>query len=352
MKRLCQVLSAGFLVAGAFAKLPSVGLALHLPCKPEDALSETAAEILLSGRRVEARDLLPLARQRGFDGVALHAHEGLDDAALSLWLKGLADRADGPLVCGEALGEQRRVVVVAERVGQLSEAQGTVRGRLAPGFRRPELIVEALDGQTERFAVTAEALAAGVPLKGELLPYAKVQLLAEGPHGPRPVAELVAASELGAPGSPSIQAQDSQATGEELRRGPRARPLEALVARVDGTRREEGAKPLRGNQLLHGSAQRHARRVCELGRVAHQLGEGDNPETRLREEHIEARAVGEAIARAASVDAALAAMFRSPSHRLAVTDKRFTDVGIGQAFDAKGHSCVVVLLAAWPRRTP
>jgi uncharacterized protein YkwD len=45
-------------------------------------------------------------------------------------------------------------------------------------------------------------------------------------------------------------------------------------------------------------------------------------------------------------------MFRSPSHRLAVTDKRFTDVGIGQAFDAKGHSCVVVLLAAWPRRTP
>lgn len=106
------------------------------------------------------------------------------------------------------------------------------------------------------------------------------------------------------------------------------------------------------NQLLAVSAQRHATRVCELGKVAHRLREGEDPETRLREEHIEARAVGEAVARAGSADAALSAVFDSPSHRLAVTERGFTDAGIGQASDAKGHTCLVVLLAAWPRRIP
>ena len=79
----------------------------------------------------------------------------------------------------------------------------------------------------------------------------------------------------------------------------------------------------------------HAERVCELGKVAHRLGQGDDPETRLREDHIEARAVGEAMARASSADAALNAVFDSPSHRLAVTERNFTDAGIGQASTAR-----------------
>ena len=128
--------------------------------------------------------------------------------------------------------------------------------------------------------------------------------------------------------------------------------METLLARIDGFRRGKGVGTLRQNDILSHSAQRHAERVCELGRVAHRLDQGDDPETRLRDEHIEARAVGEAVARADSADAALAAVFESPSHRDAVAERRFTDAGIGQAFDQKGHTCLVVLLAAWPRRIP
>ena len=138
----------------------------------------------------------------------------------------------------------------------------------------------------------------------------------------------------------------------EQARGPRQRPPEQLLSRIDSYRRQHGVGGVRINDLLSHSAQRHAEHVCELGRVAHRLDGGDDPETRLREEHIEARAVGEAIARADSADAALTAVFDSPSHRAAVTERRFTDAGVGQALDQKGHTCLVVLLAAWPRRIP
>jgi uncharacterized protein YkwD len=174
----------------------------------------------------------------------------------------------------------------------------------------------------------------------------RIQLVAEGSGGPRPVAELVPDPETRRVALPPPSA------GKPEARGPRSRPVETLLARLDGFRRNQGVGGLRNNELLTHSAQRHAERVCELGRVAHRLDGGDDPETRLREEHIEARAVGEAIARADSADAALEAVFESPSHRAAVVERRFTDAGVGQAFDLKGHTCLVVLLAAWPRRIP
>lgn len=344
------VLVSAFLgIAASFAA--DSASALELPCRHEDTLSETAAELLLSGAKLRADTLLPRARALGFDGVALQAHEGLDDTALIAWLKLQSDRADAPLACGEASSESRRLVLVSARGGRLSQANGRVVGQLAPGFRGPHLVVEDRDGRAERIDVRVEQLAQGVALPTERA-WQRVQLVAEGPAGPRPVAELALGAaqaqpfvEVRAPEPPPAEKPDEGGASQE-------RSQQSLFARLSAFRRREGAPGVRENQLLGLSAQRHAQRVCELGKVAHRLREGEDPETRLREEHIEARAVGEAVARAGSADAALSAVFESPSHRLAVTDKGFTDAGIGRAFDTKGHACLVVLLAAWPRRIP
>jgi uncharacterized protein YkwD len=336
---LFSILGLGWLA------LPGTARAYELPCRHEDVLAETAAGFLLAERPVEAGELLPAAQALGFDGVALHAHEGRDDAALIAWLKGIAERADGPLVCGEAASETRRLVLVAVRGGRLRLGARRVSGELAPGFASPELVLEAMDGEIRRLPVSTSQLAAGVALE-EGFALRRVQLVAEGAGGPRPVAELIPD-----PAARRI-AVGTGWSSSEAPRGPRSRPPGQLLARIDGYRRQHGAAGLRENGLLSHSAQRHAERVCELGRVAHRLDGGDDPETRLREEHIEARAVGEAIARADSADAALAAVFDSPSHRAAVTERRFTDAGVGQALDGKGHTCLVVLLAAWPRRIP
>src|SRR5687768_2176880 len=103
----------------AAVALPERASAFELPCRHEDVLAETAANFLLSGAALESSRLLPEARALGFDGVAIHAHEGHDEAALIAWLKTVSDRADGPLVCGEATSESRRVVLVAVRGGSL-----------------------------------------------------------------------------------------------------------------------------------------------------------------------------------------------------------------------------------------
>jgi hypothetical protein len=319
--------------------------ALELPCRHEDVLAEVAAGFLLSGRAVNPAELVPAARSAGFDGVALHAHEGLDDAALGEWLRGLSERADGPLVCGEASSGTRRLVLVSVRGGELwREANGVLHGRLAPGFRAPHLVVEGADGRVQRIDVGVARLEQGVRLPAELAAQ-RVQLVAEGPQGPRPVAELLLDAQAAAE---AAVAPPPDAAGH----GPRVLPADALGARLDGFRQREGAGSLRPNQALAVSAQGHAQRVCELGKIGHRVDQGQDPETRLREAHIAARNVGEAVARADSADAALGAIFGSPSHRLAVLDRRFTDVGIGQAVDDKGHTCLVVLLAAWPRRLP
>jgi len=334
----------GVLVALVVAS-PGSAHAINLPCRHEDVLAEVAASFLLHGRSVDPAQLLPEARSLGFDGVAVHAHEGQDDAALLAWITALSERADGPLVCGEASSESRRLVLVSARGGELSKAGEVIRGQLAPGFRAPHLVVESADGRVQRIDVGISRLEQGVHLAPEL-EARRVQLVAEGPHGPRPVAELnLSADPTGAQTSADLVAPHTDV------RGPRTRDAEALLARLDGFRVNSGVGKLRPNQALSRSAQRHAQRVCELGQVGHRL-QGADPETRLREEHIEARGVGEAIARADSADAALQAVFESPSHRLAVTDRHFTDVGLGQALDDKGHTCVVVLLAAWPRRIP
>lgn len=342
--RTLVVCSAACLVWGSVVAQTR---AFELPCTPDDALSEAAAELLLTGEALIAANLLPKARGFGFDGVAVQAHDGLDDTALIGWLKTQSERADAPLVCGEARSESRRLVLVSARAGKLAHARGRVTGSLAPGFRRPHLVLEDGEGRARRIELQQDALARGVTLPQELQAK-RIQLVANGPGGPRPVAELLLDPEP-APRAPRTPPQEAPDAGP-----PRSssRSREALFARLTAFRRSEGAPGLRQNQLLGHSAQRHAERVCELGKVAHRLGEGDDPETRLREERIEARSVGEAVARAGSADAALSAMFDSPSHRLAVIERGFTDAGIGQALDGKGHTCLVVLLAAWPRRIP
>ena len=106
---------------------------------------------------------------------------------------------------------------------------------------------------------------------------------------------------------------------------------------------------MRVNRLRRGVAAAHARGVCDGGRVAHELEPGADPEQRLRRVGISARLVGETVARASSPGSAFGAFERSPSHRLTLLERSFTDAGIGKVTDAQGRSCVVVLLAAWPR---
>ncbi len=332
-----------------------------LPCQEDDTLSEAAAAFLLRRAPLESSQLLQTARAQGFDGVTVHAREG-DDAALRAWLARLAQSAEGVVTCGEARTERRRLMLASVRGGRLwrvradagGEPSTLIHGLLEPGFGAPSLVVETQRDELVSLPVTIEQLRAGLALPAELAPR-RVQLVAESASGPRPVAELQLVS---TPGHLDIQvapaAPGTAPHGERSVDGgapPKLRDTDALQTQLAAFRRAQSVGALRPNRLLAQSAQGYAARVCELGRLAHRL-EGEDPELRLRREHVAARGVGEVLARAESSDAALAALFASASHRLALLRREFTDVGIGQASDDQGRVCLVVLLASWPRRTP
>ncbi len=215
-----------------------------------------------------------------------------------------------------------------------------VRGALEPGFGAPSLVIESADRELVSMPVTVEQLGAGIVLPAEAR---RVQLVAESESGPRPVAELALEA------APPVTWPDSAPNADAGT--PRQRSSEALLGELVAFRRTQGAGMLRPNRLLAQSAQRHAERVCELGKLAHRL-EGEDPELRLQREHVAARGVGEVLARAQSSDAAVRVLLASASHRLALSRREFTDVGIGQAADRQGQVCLVVLLASWPRRIP
>jgi uncharacterized protein YkwD len=101
--------------------------------------------------------------------------------------------------------------------------------------------------------------------------------------------------------------------------------------------------------LLDRVVTEHASNVCSRGRVAHALDPGRDPKQRLRQAGVAARRVGEAVARDLAPSRAFARMLESPSHRATLLEPGFTDVGLGRATDLQGRSCLVVLLAAWPR---
>jgi uncharacterized protein YkwD len=306
----------------------------RFPC-PRDAALAAAAEVLARAPDAPTpAELAVAARDAGSTAPAVHAlfvpARGASDRVRD-WLSALAERSDAPLRCGLATLGPRRLLLAAQRAADVELDAGALRGALAAGFSRPMLVVRDVHGELHRLAVDEAELARGValPASTEDGP-ALVQLLADGPSGPTPVAELVVN------GSASELAVRSASSPD-----PRARVVALRAAERAGT--------LRDNRLLVAEAERHARDVCAARRVAHELEPGADPTRRLRSRGIDARVVGETVARGLTVADALDALEASPSHLMTLVDRRFTDVGAGTASDAAGRACVVVLLAAWPR---
>lgn len=326
-------------------------------CSPDDALSNAAATLLLAGRSPDSRALVDAVRDAGSDAVLVHAlflpH---DDAVVThTWLTDLRSKADADLVCGEAQGSAGRLLIASARAGTLSPltaASSVVRGTLASGFDHAELVISAADGTLTRLGIEPSMLKDGVPLAEDLPRPAKVQLLARGASGPRPIAQRMLPSAGPVDQAAHVDRRElaSAATKEEGAHGedePDAGPR--VLAQLGQLRKERQKPELRDNRLLAELARVHAHDVCQTGILAHEISPGQDPESRAREAGIKARLIGETIARAGDARAAFAELGESPSHLLTLLEPRFTDAGVGVARDASGRTCVVVLLAGWPR---
>jgi uncharacterized protein YkwD len=194
-------------------------------------------------------------------------------------------------------------------------------------------------GRLVHYELTVEELSLGASITADIALPARVQLVARGPGGPRPIAERIIPkgkyTQVSSPGGDRFAVLSPTETD--------------AFNHLSQIRSAWGSPPVRKNRLLAQVATTHARAICETGRIAHELRAGDDPEKRLKQAGIQARGVGEALAHGESVFAAMAALQRSPSHLMTLIDRRFTDGAVGVSTDRDSKPCVVVLLAIWPR---
>ena len=338
---LCASLLAFHATAGADQKSQAAneGQAAAPPPKPLCTRSEKleeVAQILADLQRIPpSSELVQTAREQGVDANPVYAKFGVtgEVASFKAWVEDLIETADAPLICGRATSGQRVVLVAAVRAGALTPA-GTNRlhAEVIEDFRDPYLMVRDASGASRRVAVDGEAYGSTITLPVEWVRPLFVQLVATGPNGPRPVAERWIGK---------IPQHEPVQGG--------AQSPEAWLMQI---RRASGARTVRTNRLLSKEATSHAQQVCDSGKLGHELDPAGDPEARLLKRGIQARVVGEAVARARTMREALHAIEDSPSHRMTVTDPRFTDAGFGEAKDDKGRTCAVILLASWPRKAP
>ncbi len=350
--------------------LPLRASAWEPRCVVDEPLGEAAASLLLAGAPLDAASLTRAAREAGSDLPTVHAVALGDDeeARGQAWLDALAARSDAPLVCGHARSASRLLLLASARGGALAHDAGgeTVTLSLAPRFASPRLVVLDAHGVLHAAPLGLDEATAELPT--DAARPLRVQLVATGPAGPRPVAErVVVDSTLDAASRARLAAAGVRVADVPLRgTPPPAAPASAravtgtavevtaaeVTARLAASRREAGRAAVRPHRLLARAALAHAQAVCATGRVAHQLEVGASPEDRLAALGVRARFVGEALGRASDLDAAWAALLASPSHREALLEPRFTDAGTAATRDARGRVCVAVALAAWPRLVP
>ncbi|MEM7139079.1 MAG: CAP domain-containing protein [Myxococcota bacterium] len=306
-----------------------------ITCRKDQKLVLVAQELAELQYIPPSPELIRVARHHGVDANPVYAKFGVVEevSGFKKWLEDLDETADAPLICGRARAGDRVVLVAAVRAGSLTvRDQRSLHAEVIEDFRDPYLVVRDARGVSRRIAVEGEGFGSTVSLPLEWSRPLFVQLVATGPTGPRPVAE--------------------RWVGKMPEREPTRRGSQSPAAWLTQLRRAAGSGSLRSNRLLSQEATSHAESVCDSGRLGHDVDPWGDPEARLLKRGIEARVVGEAVARAQSMRDALHAIEDSPSHRLTVIDPRFTDAGYGKAKDDKGRTCAVVLLAAWPRKVP
>lgn len=301
-------------------------------CTGSEQLEEVA-QILADKQHIPpSSELIKTAREVGVDANPVYAKFGVagEVAAFKAWVEGLVETTDGPLICGRAQSGERVVLVAAVRAGSITQVgKEQLHAEIIEDFRDPYLMVRDGSGASRRIAVDGEAFGSTITIPLEWERPLFVQLVATGPNGPRPVAERWI-GKIPQKAAPTGGAQSPEAWLMQLRRSA-------------------GARTVRTNRLLSKEATSHAQKVCDSGKLGHELDPQADPEARLLQRGIEARVVGEAVARAATMREALHGIEDSPSHRMTVTDPRFTDAGFGQAKDDRGRTCAVILLASWPR---
>lgn len=262
---------------------------------------------------------------------------------------GTSSVTHGPSRCGVAIASapDGGEVLVALRVEALADLAPlptrartgewlTFEARIHVGARAAKLIVLGPHGAPRTVPTTFDTTNGITRARFALdQPGAfMVQLVGDVAEGPRPMLEARIFADV----PHAAAGDDPPAPGEDdpAALASDASPAVALARMVAALRSFEGSPALARDAQLDAMATAHAERMRDRRSVAHDLGDGDFRDRFEADATLDARAVGENVAHAATVALAHRALHASPSHRLNLLRADFTHLGVGIAKGADG----------------
>jgi Cysteine-rich secretory protein family len=332
----------------------------------ERPLSRVAAAVAAARARgvvsADLKDVVALLRAFGSPHVwprvwILEARALTDEALAAEWSSWVSQAPHlGQLRCGIARleAEAGRSVVVAVVVDALADLAPLplvarvgqwlrLDAQLLTGARAGQLLLLGPDESPRRVPSTLDARAFHATFSLDQPGFWRLQLLLDVGFGPQPALEawlfvdhepdleLALRSVTERVSEPPVGASTDQLRG-------------ALWSMIDAGRRSQGLGSLRRDARLDDVAQAHVTAMLASGRTAHDVGDG-MPIDRLTRAGVDARAVGENVARAPTLVRAHRLLWDSPSHRGNLVDPTFDAVGIGVARSEAGDLLVCELFA-------
>lgn len=272
--------------------------------------------------------------------AALGRRADLPDEPASHYGVGLATEGERAAL---VLLTARRIVTL-ERFPRVFSSPGetqTLCGRLAPGWKTPELFITRPDGTVEKqppSRVAGGRFCAHLTFPREGTH--SVEVLAHGARGPEVGALFLV--DVGRPRTAAAQTKDVEPRSLEEAR-------EELLRRVNLLRRAHGVPEVRGDPALDLVAQRYSERMAREGFFTHVAPDGSDLEARLKSAGYRHQGAGENLGLASGPLAAHFGIEQSPGHRRNLLDPRHRALGIGIALrerQGRTEALVTEVLAA------
>lgn len=220
-------------------------------------------------------------------------------------------------------------------------AIATLSGRLETGFARARVFVTRPDGRVDRVLMLPRARGFAALVAFDAEGEHRLEVMADGPAGPEPVALLSAY--VGRPPPPRAVVVVQPDAPEDP-----AAVVRRLHELLDAARRQAGLPPLARDGVLARLARDHAIDMRQAGFFGHASPTRGNLADRMRAIGVSSPRVAENVARGPSAARIHANLMDSPAHRANVLDPLLTHVGLGVAQVAQGDVLAVMVFAADP----
>ena len=197
-----------------------------------------------------------------------------------------------------------------------------LRGELASGYRAPELVFRAPDGEVvRREAVSGSRFDFSIATESEGA--YELELLAVGPRGASVVANFPVYAGVDVPESLNLGANGAADSGDP------ARVPDDLLVLLNRARRDRGLGVVAPHTGLADVAESHSRDMATNDFVAHLSPSTGTPVQRVEAAGYRSGLVLENIGRGYSASEIHAGLMSSPGHRANILNPNVTHVGVG-----------------------